>query len=70
MYNICLFKHFFKQKLTVSQIKKVRTLVDKGMETCNNEVTRLEKLRKDKLFEVGNLLHESVHISNDEVIIC
>lgn len=39
------------------------------MEKCNVEVVRLEKLRNDKLFEVGNWLHESVHISNDEVTI-
>lgn len=51
----------------MTQIKKVRTLVDEGMEKCNNEVVSLEKLRNDKLFEVGNWLHESVHISNDEV---
>ncbi|KXJ09409.1 Serine--tRNA ligase, cytoplasmic [Exaiptasia diaphana] len=54
------------QNLTVTQIKMVRGLVDEGMEKCNVEVVRLEKLRNDKLFEVGNWLHDSVHISNDE----
>ncbi|EDO47000.1 predicted protein [Nematostella vectensis] len=54
------------QQLTVTQIKIVRTLVDDGMAKCNEEVARLEKLRNEKLFEVGNILHDSVRISNDE----
>ena len=37
------------------------------MAKCNEEVGKVEQLRNEKLFEVGNLLHESVPISNDEV---
>ncbi|KAJ7377076.1 Serine--tRNA ligase, cytoplasmic [Desmophyllum pertusum] len=52
--------------LTVSQIKNVRTLIDGNIAKCNEEVAQVEQLRNEKLFEVGNLLHESVPISNDE----
>lgn len=34
---------------------------------CNEEVLKVEQERNEKLFEVGNFLHESVPISNDEV---
>lgn len=52
--------------LTVTQIKGVRTLIDENIAKCNEEVVKVEQLRNEKLFEVGNLLHESVPISNDE----
>ena len=58
---------FSMQKLTVTQIKKVRALIDEGIVKCNKEVELVEHLRSDKLFQVGNILHESVPISNDEV---
>ena len=57
----------FTQGLTVSQIKNVRTLIDRNIAECNEEVVNIEQLRNEKLFEVGNLLHESVPVSNDEV---
>ena len=57
----------FTQGLTVSQIKNVRTLIDRNIAECNEEVVNVEQLRNEKLFEVGNLLHESVPVSNDEV---
>lgn len=68
--NIWKFHHqfcFLQQALTVTQIKGVRTLIDENMAKCNEEVGKVEQLRNEKLFEVGNLLHESVPISNDEV---
>ena len=55
------------QKLTVIQIKKVRSLIDEGITKCHEEVDRVEQLRNAKLFEVGNLLHDAVPVSNDEV---
>ena len=51
----------------MSQIKNVRTLIDGNITKCNEEVVKVEHLRNEKLFEVGNLLHESVPVSNDEV---
>ncbi|CAH3148365.1 unnamed protein product [Porites lobata] len=54
------------QALTVTQIKHIRTLIDGNIAKCNEEVIQVEQLRNERLFEVGNLLHESVPVSNDE----
>lgn len=55
------------QALTVTQIKKVRVLVDEAVEKTDSERIRLEAERFEYLREIGNLLHPSVPISNDEV---
>ncbi|XP_060930309.1 serine--tRNA ligase, cytoplasmic [Limanda limanda] len=52
--------------LTVTQIKKVRVLVDEAMEKADGERIRLEAERFEYQREVGNVLHPSVPISNDE----
>ncbi|XP_019944952.1 serine--tRNA ligase, cytoplasmic [Paralichthys olivaceus] len=52
--------------LTVTQIKKVRLLVDEAMEKTDSERIRLEGERFDYQREIGNVLHPSVPISNDE----
>uniref|UniRef100_A0A8P4GMJ5 Serine--tRNA ligase, cytoplasmic n=1 Tax=Dicentrarchus labrax TaxID=13489 RepID=A0A8P4GMJ5_DICLA len=52
--------------LTVSQIKKVRLLVDEAVEKTDSERIKLEAERFEYLREIGNLLHPSVPISNDE----
>uniref|UniRef100_A0A8C2XDM5 serine--tRNA ligase n=1 Tax=Cyclopterus lumpus TaxID=8103 RepID=A0A8C2XDM5_CYCLU len=52
--------------LTVGQIKKVRLLVDEAVEKSDSERIKLEAVRFEYLREVGNLLHPSVPISNDE----
>nr|XP_043894810.1 serine--tRNA ligase, cytoplasmic isoform X2 [Solea senegalensis] len=52
--------------LTVTQIKKVRLLVDEAVEKGDSERIRLEAERFEYLREIGNLLHPSVPISNDE----
>ncbi|EEB12352.1 Seryl-tRNA synthetase, putative [Pediculus humanus corporis] len=52
--------------LTVNQIKLIREAVDKKTEENNDEMSRLEKQRNSALREVGNHLHSSVPISNDE----
>ena len=57
----------FYQGLTVTQIKNIRTLIDGNIAKCNEEVIQVEQQRNEKLFEVGNFLHESVPVSNDEV---
>ncbi|XP_013786535.1 serine--tRNA ligase, cytoplasmic-like [Limulus polyphemus] len=54
------------QTLTVTQIKKIRALMDEEMVKCSEELTRLEKERNETLKEIGNWLHDSVPISNDE----
>ncbi|XP_076015376.1 serine--tRNA ligase, cytoplasmic [Genypterus blacodes] len=52
--------------LTVTQIKKVRMLVDEAVEKTDNDRLTLEAERFEQLREIGNLLHPSVPISNDE----
>lgn len=55
------------QSLKVSQIKKVRLLIDEAIQKCDGERIKLEAERFENLREIGNLLHPSVPISNDEV---
>lgn len=52
--------------LTVSQIKKVLALIDAAIVANENELLSVEKERNSALREVGNHLHESVPVSNDE----
>jgi len=54
------------QGLTVTQIKAVRTLIDKNMEENKIKMGELEAARNVVLAEMSNWLHESVPISNDE----
>ncbi|NXR11561.1 SYSC protein, partial [Semnornis frantzii] len=54
------------QALQVSQIKQVRLLIDEAILQCDAERLRLEAERFESLREIGNLLHPSVPISNDE----
>uniref|UniRef100_A0A8C0WY93 Serine--tRNA ligase, cytoplasmic n=1 Tax=Castor canadensis TaxID=51338 RepID=A0A8C0WY93_CASCN len=55
--------------LKVSQIKKVRLLIDEAILTCDAERMKLEAERFENLREIGNLLHPSVPISNDEGVL-
>ncbi|KAM6454483.1 serine--tRNA ligase, cytoplasmic [Liasis olivaceus] len=52
--------------LQVSQIKKIRLLIDEAILKCDEERLKLEAERFENLREIGNLLHPSVPISNDE----
>jgi len=52
--------------LTVNQIKKVRVLIDEAVVKNDNDLLQCEKDRNAALREVGNHLHESVPVSNDE----
>uniref|UniRef100_V5G2R2 serine--tRNA ligase n=1 Tax=Anoplophora glabripennis TaxID=217634 RepID=V5G2R2_ANOGL len=54
------------QPLTVNQIKKVRALIDEAIERNDNELLKTEKERNYALKEVGNHLHESVPVDDDE----
>lgn len=55
------------QALTVTQIKKVRQLVEEATEKTDSERVKLEAERFEYQRDIGNLLHKSVPISNDEV---
>ncbi|XP_040280067.1 serine--tRNA ligase, cytoplasmic isoform X1 [Bufo bufo] len=52
--------------LTVTQIKKLRIMIDEKIAETDAERLRLETARFECLREIGNLLHPSVPISNDE----
>lgn len=52
--------------LTVAQIKKVRQLIDDAIVQNEKELVQHESTRNSSLREVGNWLHESVPVSNDE----
>lgn len=52
--------------LTVNQIKKVRVLIDEDMIQNEKLLQQAEVSRNSALREVGNHLHESVPVSNDE----
>ena len=53
--------------MTVKQIKKVVSLVEAANEKCNEERKQVEAVRTENLIMIGNLVHPSVPISNDEV---
>lgn len=52
--------------LTVTQIKRVRLLIDEAIAGNALELVKTEAERNAALREVGNHLHESVPVSNDE----
>lgn len=52
--------------LTVTQIKKIRVLIDEALVKNNQLLTSLAKERDDLLKEISNWLHPSVPVSNDE----
>lgn len=55
------------QELTVTQIKQVRILIDEQMKQNDEKLLDAEAKRNEALREIGNMLHESVIVSNNEV---
>uniref|UniRef100_A0A8C5M8X8 serine--tRNA ligase n=1 Tax=Leptobrachium leishanense TaxID=445787 RepID=A0A8C5M8X8_9ANUR len=52
--------------LTVTQIKRIKVRIDEAIAATDTERLRLEAERFESLRDIGNLLHPSVPISNDE----
>lgn len=52
--------------LSVAQIKKIRVLLDAAVVDNDRALAEAERTRNVALREVGNHLHESVPVSNDE----
>lgn len=52
--------------LTVTQIKRIRSLIDEAIQRNDESLKTTELDRNYALREVGNHLHESVPVSNDE----
>ena len=51
----------------MSQIKNVQSLIAEANEKCVAEMKERETERHFHLVQIGNILHPSVPISNDEV---
>lgn len=54
------------KSLTVAQIKTVRGFIDDAIRTNDKNLILIEFERNHALKEIGNILHESVPINNDE----
>jgi seryl-tRNA synthetase len=55
------------QPLTVTQLKAMKELVDQGMEQYKGESEELDEKRMSMLRVIGNLVHDSVVVHDDEV---
>ena len=56
--------------MTVTQIKKVQSLIEEAANKTKIEIKECEEERYKHLVMIGNVLHPSVPISNDEVTVC
>jgi seryl-tRNA synthetase len=56
--------------LTVNQIKKVSSMMDKAIVEANKKLDDTEKERNAGLREMGNHLHPTCHVSDNEVCLC
>ncbi|KAK6054272.1 serine--tRNA ligase domain protein, partial [Cooperia oncophora] len=52
--------------LTVVQIKKLRVLLDEKMNETKASMEQLEEDRQQSLVQIGNIVHHSVPVSDDE----
>ncbi len=55
------------QMLTVVQLKKLSQLAAEWLKKCDEDRVLAETRRAEYLREIGNILHDSVPVSNDEV---
>ena len=51
----------------MKQIKKLVSMVEAANDKCTEERKQVEATRTENLVMIGNLIHPSVPISNDEV---
>lgn len=54
--------------LTIKQLKRVSLLVDTEIEKTKEKLIKIENDRNNALHEIGNLVHDSVPVSNNEVL--
>lgn len=54
------------QTLSLGQLKALKAEVDKSVEENGKELLETEKVRNEALKEVGNILHSSVPVDDDE----
>ena len=58
------------QPLTVTQLKAVKELVDAGIEDSKAASEELDAKRLAALRQIGNIVHDSVVVHDDEVRVC
>ena len=54
-------------KLTIKQIRRLSSLIDKEIELTKEKLIKIENDRNSALHELGNLVHKSVPVSDNEV---
>jgi len=54
-------------KLTIKQIKRLSGLIDTEIARTKESLVRIENDRNSTLHEIGNIVHESVPVSDNEV---
>lgn len=52
--------------LTIPQLRRLSSLIEDSIRRCNEERVQCETERNEAMFEIGNLVHESVIVSADE----
>ena len=53
--------------LAIPQLRRLSSLIEDSIKWCNDERVQCETERSEAMFEIGNLLHDSVIVSADEV---
>jgi len=66
MANISAMTADAAEKLTINQLKKVTTVIDEKITETDMQRADAEKKRNEALQEIGNLLHETCVISDNE----
>ncbi|OZC11542.1 hypothetical protein X798_01400 [Onchocerca flexuosa] len=54
------------KSLTIVQIKKLKSIIDEKLVEIKTEMEKLEANRHQKLIEIGNIIHPTVPVSDDE----
>ena len=57
----------FRQAFNVKQLKRLSQLTDGSIKQCNDERVACEQERSASVKLIGNMLHDTVPVSNDEV---
>lgn len=52
--------------LSINQIKNLRVVIDEKIEENKKDMENIEKARRMALCQIGNIVHESVPVSDDE----
>ena len=65
--NVELLTTDLLSKLTIKQLKRISLLIDTEIEKTKEKLIKIERDRNLALYEIGNIVHHSVPVSEDEV---